>query len=227
MADTGVKTWSRGHRTREMTRVLRPAGFERRGDEWILDTSELRWWVHLGTAKWDAHEHELAVGSLILRDGEPDYDAPHPATFGLSDLPGASRRRYLDTDEAARDPLVLDTEALLIPLLARLRTIDSVIEMWLAGDVAAGTVSDSRPLQVWHAWLLAKSTDRYVLADRALRIAETVRWTPDARRTLADLGMPIDRPAGRAKNLTAVDRVVQRAYVRRFSPYADAERLPL
>ncbi|WP_413354936.1 hypothetical protein [Microbacterium sp. 1P06AB] len=227
MTDTGAKRWPRSQRTRELTRVLRPAGFERRGDEWILDTSELRWWVHLGTAQGDTHEHELAVGSLILRDGEPNYDAPHPATFGLSDLPGASRRRYLDTDEAAQDPLVLDVETLLIPLLARLRTIDSVIEMWLAGDVAAGTVRDSRPLQVWHAWLLAKSTDRYALADRALTIAKTVRWTPDARRALADLGMPIDRPAGRATNLTAVDRIVQRAYVRRFSPYTDAERLPL
>lgn len=227
MTDTGAKRWSRGQRTRELTRVLRPAGFERRGDEWVRDTPELRWWVHLATAKWDPHEHQLAVGSLILRDGEPDYDAPQPATFGLHDLPGASRRVYVDTDDAERDPLVLDTEALLIPLLARLQTIDSVIEMWLAGEVAAGTVSDNRPLQIWHAWILASRTDRRALADRALAMAETVRWTPDARRILADLGMPITRPAGDVTHLTVVDRVVQRAYVRRFSPYADAKRLPL
>jgi len=182
MGADGTQEWSRGQRTRALNRVFIAAGFERRGEEWVLDTAELRWWVYLGTAKHDAHHHELAVGSLVLRDGEPDEEAMQPATFSLHDLPGASRREYRDTDEAAHDPLVLDAEALLIPLLKRLPTIDSVIELWLAGDVSAGTASTSRPMQIWKAWRLATECDRSILADRALRMAETaaakklVRW---------------------------------------------------
>lgn len=227
MGADGTQEWSRGQRTRALNRVFIAAGFERRGEEWVLDTAELRWWVYLGTAKHDAHHHELAVGSLVLRDGEPDEEAMQPATFSLHDLPGASRREYRDTDEAAHDPLVLDAEALLIPLLKRLPTIDSVIELWLAGDVSAGTASTSRPMQIWKAWRLATECDRSILADRALRMAETARWTPDARRLLVDLGMPLEGPPGKYRNVSFVDRVVQRAYVRRFSPVTDERRMPL
>lgn len=222
-----MKKWSRGVRSRELTRVLGRAGFERRGDEWVLDTPELRWWVYLGTAKFDPHEHELSVGATVLKDGRPLADSMQAVSLGLPDLPGASRRVYRDTDEAGRDPLLLDVEALLIPLITRLTTIESVITMWLAGEVAMAPASLSRPHQIAHAWKLATAHDRYVLADRALQMAETARWTPEARRLLVELGMPVSGPVREIRGYSLVDRLVQRAYVRRFSPITDETRLPL
>lgn len=222
-----TKKWSRGIRTRELTRVFTRAGFERRGDEWILETSELRWWVYLGTAKFDPHEHELSVGATVLEDGQLLEDAMHLVSLGLPDLHGASRRRYRDTDEAARDPLLLDVETLLIPLITRLPTIESVIAMWLAGEIKAPTTALARPYQIAHAWKLAKAHDKYVLADRALQMAEAARWAPQARRLLVELGMPISGPVREIRGYSLVDRLVQRAYVRRFSPITDETRLPL
>lgn len=148
-------------------------------------------------------------------------------SLGLPDLPGASRRVYRDTDEAGGDPLLLDVEALLIPLVTRLTTIESVITMWLAGEVAMAPASLSRPHQIAHAWKLATAHDRYVLADRALQMAETARWTPEARWLLVELGMPVSGPVREIRGYSLVDRLVQRAYVRRFSPITDETRLPI
>ncbi len=222
-----AKKWSRGARTRELTRVFTRAGFERRGDEWILETPELRWWVYLGTAKFDAHEHQLSVGAVVLRDGRPLSDAMNAASLSLSDLPGASRRVYRDIDEATKDPMILDVEALLIPLITRLPTIGSVITMWLAGEIAASTTSLARPYQIAHAWKLAKAHDEDVLADRAVQMAGTARWTPEARWLLRELGMPVSGPVRELRGYSLLDRLLQRAYVRRFSPITDETRLPL
>ncbi len=222
-----MKKWSRGVRSRELTRILGGAGFERRGDEWILDTPELRWWVYLGTAKFDPHEHELSVGATVLKDGQPLADSLQAVSFGLPDLPGASRRVYRDIDEAGTDPLLLDVEALLIPLIARLPTIESVITMWLAGETTASTASLSRPYQIAHAWKLATAHDKYVLADRAVKMAETARWTPQARWLLVELGMPISGPVREIRGYSLIDRLIQRAYARRFSAVTDETRLPM
>lgn len=43
-------------------------------------------------AKCDTHRHELAVGALILKDREPDYDAIQPASFSLNRARGSVRR---------------------------------------------------------------------------------------------------------------------------------------
>lgn len=222
-----MKKWSRGVRSRELTRILGGAGFERRGDEWILDTPELRWWVYLGTAKFDPHEHELSVGATVLKDGQPLADSLQAVSFGLPDLPGPSRRVYRDIDEAGTDPLLLDVEALLIPLIARLPTIESVITMWLAGETTASTASLSRPYQIAHAWKLATAHDKYVLADRAVKMAETARWTPQARWLLVELGMPISGPVREIRGYSLIDRLIQRAYARRFSAVTDETRLPM
>ncbi|HCJ50226.1 MAG TPA: hypothetical protein DHW40_13030 [Microbacterium sp.] len=147
--------------------------------------------------------------------------------LGLDDLTGASRRVYRDTDEASKDPLILDVEALLIPLINRLPTIESVVEMWLAGDVKTMSSELNRPHQIWKAWKLATIHDKYVLADRAVQMAETARWTPDARWHLVNLGMPISGPAKERRGYSLFDRLLQRAYVRRFSPITDETRLPL
>lgn len=227
MTKPAAKIWSRGARSRELTRILGKAGFERRGDEWVLDTPELRWWIFLATAKYDSHEHELAVGATILKDGEPDYDAMQAVSLGLPDLPGASRRVYRDTDEASKDPLLLDVEALLIPLIKRLPTIESVIDMWLAGEIKASNTSLARPDQIWQAWMLAKAHDKYIHADRAVRMAETARWTPEARWLLVQRGMPISGPVREIRGYSLFDRLLQRAYLRRFSPITDETRLPL
>lgn len=227
MAQAEMKKWSRGQRTRELTRVFRRAGFERRGDEWILQTAELHWWIFLATAKYDVHEHELAIGSLLMRDGQPDYDAISPANFSLDDLPGASRRAYRDTDEASEDPMILDVETLLIPLIRRLDSVESVVEMWLAGDVKAGSVLTSRPWQLRHAWKLATVTANHTLADRALRLAQITRWTPEARSLLVQAGMPLEGPVRESPRYWPLDGVVQRWYFRRFSPITDEVRMPL
>ncbi|MDT3344250.1 hypothetical protein [Microbacterium aquilitoris] len=227
MTSPAMKKWSRGARTRELTRVLGRAGFERRGDEWILDTPELRWWVYLGTAKFDPHEHGLSVGATVLRDGHPLAGAMQAVSLTLRDLPGASRRVYRDTDEAGRDPLLMDVEALLIPLITRLPTIESVITMLLAGEITESTTSLSRPYQIAHAWKLAKAHDKYVLADRAVQMAEAARWTSQARWLLVELGMPVSGPVRENRGYSLVDRLVHRAYVRRFSPITDETRLPV
>lgn len=182
-----VREWTKRERQSALDALFTASGFGIVRGDWALECPDLVWTLFFNSvADEDGERHDISMAAQLVGRGVPEADWVYMVNDSLTDLPGSSRAEYRHVDVALADPLVVDAEAILIPLVLRLRTPESVLDAWLAGDLGR-----SRADRIARAWTLAS---RYGFAEHARRaqaMASVGTWTPEDRWELDRAGLSV------------------------------------